>query len=1152
VPAADALTARVWQALGAADAGDPTLAADLLSGPPSPLRGGGGGEGFRLNALGVVEALAGRDPRAAARCFQQAALAGGVVAALNVVEALAVLGEKSLAAEGARKLLARLLGGGLPPRELDQPHYPPGYTLFRVEWERAAWQSAGRPRDEARAKLRLVRWRLHSLLAELTGELPHHHEAAVERPDLPPTRAALGCALGAAGRPAEAAAHLHAASLANPFDRAAARALYAGQTAQADALARDRLLLRLSAPAAVAAEDWALQPRRGNAPANPTSPLALVWEGAFLAQHSLGLLNRALCHRLMHRGHELSLTPIPSPGPQIEPGPDRDRLAARFAHPLSRPEDACVRLGWPPRWQAPAHGKWVVVQPWEYGSLPRDWLAPLRQQVDEVWVPTAFVRDGFVQSGVPADRVHVVPCGVDAAAFRPGLDPRPLPTTRRFRFLFVGGTIHRKGVDVLLAAYARAFRASDDVCLVVKDMGVGSFYAGQTAENRVGAFRADAGNPEVVYLDDSLTEAEMARLYNACDCLVHPYRGEGFGLPILEAMACGVPVVVTGYGAALDFCDEATAALIPAKVVPFPENKVGDIPTVGRPWLAEPDEEALADLLRRAVEHPREARQRAALARQRVLGGFTWDHAARTAEGRLLALREAPQLRQPARRAAPFLPPSPSASGGEGPGVRGVFPGASTCQPITAKASLCLIVKNEEDNIAACLQSAAGLFDDVVVVDTGSADRTKQIALGHGARVFDFPWVDDFAAARNETLRHAKGEWIFWLDADDRLDEDNREKLRLLLQRLPEHNVCFSVKCRCLSDPASDASTVVDHIRLFRNDPRIAWRYRIHEQILPSIREAGGRVEHADVEVLHTGYADAALRRRKLERDLRLLLLEHAAQPHDPFTLFNLGASYAELRRHDEALPLLQESLARSHPSDSIVRKLYALIASCHLTTGRHAEALAVCSQGLAVCPDDQELLFLEALIRTGQDDLHTAKAVLLRLLAAEPGKHFASVVDGLRGHKGRHQLALVCFRLGEFCEAEPLWQAVLRDRPGFLPARVGLAELYLHQERWPDLEATLAALEQSPPGAAEAALLRGKAHLARREFAAARSLLEAERARRPDCLAVLTTLSHVLLQEDRDHAAAEGLLCDILAHDPGHAQARQNLLALRRRTAAG
>src|SRR5882672_5841262 len=99
--------------------------------------------------------------------------------------------------------------------------------------------------------------------------------------------------------------------------------------------------------------------------------------------------------------------------------------------------------------------------------------------------------------------------------------------------------------------------------------------------------------------------------------------------------------------------------------------------------------------------------------------------------------------------------------------------------------SLCLMVRNEEEKLAACLQSAAGLVDEAIVVDTGSTDGTRELAGKLGARVFEFPWVDDFAAARNECIRHATGDFIFWMDADESIDSSNREKLRLLFNSLP-------------------------------------------------------------------------------------------------------------------------------------------------------------------------------------------------------------------------------------------------------------------------------------------------------------------------------------------------------------------------------
>src|SRR6266852_1201445 len=101
--------------------------------------------------------------------------------------------------------------------------------------------------------------------------------------------------------------------------------------------------------------------------------------------------------------------------------------------------------------------------------------------------------------------------------------------------------------------------------------------------------------------------------------------------------------------------------------------------------------------------------------------------------------------------------------------------------------SLCLMARNEEGKLAACLQSAADLVDETIVVDTGSTDGTREVAVRLGARVFEFPWCDDFAAARNECIRHAKGDFIFWMDADEVIDNSNREKLRLLFNTLPRH-----------------------------------------------------------------------------------------------------------------------------------------------------------------------------------------------------------------------------------------------------------------------------------------------------------------------------------------------------------------------------
>ncbi len=313
------------------------------------------------------------------------------------------------------------------------------------------------------------------------------------------------------------------------------------------------------------------------------------------------------------------------------------------------------------------------------------------------------------------------------------------------------------------------------------------------------------------------------------------------------------------------------------------------------------------------------------------------------------------------------------------------------------------------------------------------------------------------------------------------------------------------------------------------------------------MRRLGGEVRWTDVVIRHVGYQDPALRGRKLERDLRLLQLEDAEHPNDPFTLFNLGSVFQEFGRPAQALPLLRRSLERSDPSASIIRKLYALMVQCHRQLGQDEEALVACRAGRALYPEDAELLFQEGVIRRARRDLTGAEACFRRLLQRREGDHFASVDAGLRGYKARHNLAAILQEQGRVADAEALWRAALEEQPGFVPAWLGLGELLLAQSRWEELDQVNRQLRAIPQGAIEAEVLCARGHLARREFAAARQLLEQAIRQAPRQVWPRVILSHVLLQEGRDWGAAENALRSVLTLDPNHAEARRNLAVLLR-----
>ncbi|MCS6830167.1 MAG: glycosyltransferase, partial [bacterium] len=364
-------------------------------------------------------------------------------------------------------------------------------------------------------------------------------------------------------------------------------------------------------------------------------PLHIVWEGAFLARHSLALVNRELVtalHRLMP---EWQFYLIPhSTDDGVLRGDARWRFIEERMRRLPHHVDVWIRHHWPPNWQRPNANRFIVIQPWEFGSIPVEWVDAINRNVDELWVPSSFVRECYVRDGVQPEKVFVVPNGVSESFFEPAT-PMELPTQKRFRFLFVGGTIPRKGIDILLDGYTRAFNRSDDVALVIKDFGTNTFYRGQNFVEQIRWFQRQPDAPEIVYIDDELDEQQMNALYRACHALVHPYRGEGFGLPIAEAMACGLPVIVTGFGAAMDFCNEQRALLIPAGVEYFPDNLVGDMETVGRPFWAKPERNAMESLMEQVYRDYESAKAVAERAARWVRENLTWERAAQTAVERL-------------------------------------------------------------------------------------------------------------------------------------------------------------------------------------------------------------------------------------------------------------------------------------------------------------------------------------------------------------------------------------------------------------------------------------------------------------------------------------------------------------------------------------
>ena len=166
------------------------------------------------------------------------------------------------------------------------------------------------------------------------------------------------------------------------------------------------------------------------------------------------------------------------------------------------------------------------------------------------------------------------------------------------------------------------------------------------------------------------------------------------------------------------------------------------------------------------------------------------------------------------------------------------------------------------------------------------------------------------------------------------------------------------------------------------------------------------------------------MRARKLDRDYRILREELAERPDDPFTLFNLGSIAIERAEWDEALGYLRRSLTRSAPTDSITRKLFALIARAHQMRGDFPTALKCCAEGLSFDAEDAELWFRKAVVHRHHGEPAEAEQCWRRILTLSRPQKFASVDQGIYGHLTRRNLAALAKERGDLDEATRQWRA--------------------------------------------------------------------------------------------------------------------------------
>lgn len=339
-----------------------------------------------------------------------------------------------------------------------------------------------------------------------------------------------------------------------------------------------------------------------------------------------------------------------------------------------------------------------------------------------------------------------------------------------------------------------------------------------------------------------------------------------------------------------------------------------------------------------------------------------------------------------------------------------------------ATVSLCMIVKNEEENLPRCLNSVIGLVDEIVITDTGSTDGTIEIAKKFTDKVYKFEWIDDFSAARNFSFSKATMQFCMWLDADDVIEPQEREKISALKESLSLDTDIVMMRYHAAVDESGQPSLTYYRERIIRRNAGFCWKGAVHETIHPA-----GKVV----------YCEAAIAHKKIsvsdpERNLRIyerLISENKSL--SPREKFYYGKELAERGRDEDALAVLRPFLSES--GGWVENKIEAcrVMSRCFGKSGNETEQLSVLLQSFCygqpraeICCDIGEIFFR-------RQDYSTAAYWYRQALACPRyDTDGGFVIPDCYGYIPSLQLCVCMYRLGDFYAAEKYNTAASKFKP--------------------------------------------------------------------------------------------------------------------------
>jgi glycosyltransferase involved in cell wall biosynthesis len=373
-------------------------------------------------------------------------------------------------------------------------------------------------------------------------------------------------------------------------------------------------------------------------------------------------------------------------------------------------------------------------------------------------------------------------------------------------------------------------------------------------------------------------------------------------------------------------------------------------------------------------------------------------------------------------------------------------------EPAAPLLSIAMIVKNEEEHLSACFSSIRGLWDELIIVDTGSQDNTLALAKAEGAKIFEQPWNGDFSAARNRSLEECKGRWIMWLDADDVLLPEDRAQIRKLIES-QEPRKAYALLVKNSQDGGLTGS-VFNQIRLVPNLKQIRFEGKVHEQLTPALQSLGIPIEFLPYRVIHTGYTNPDTIKQKQKRNLELMLedLKDSPQKVNAMKFFAVGNSYLDLGEFETAAEWYRKSLLQAEKIGEdrhILEIIPVKLAECSSNLGKRDEGLAMIDAFLQRNPLQPNGIYLRAQLRESLGKMDQAAEDFGRLMFFQEQTTLLPVdfqqirirackfLADYWLRKGQQQLALEMLRLG------------VAVGKGQMAAGLKVASLYFEHEQY-------------------------------------------------------------------------------------------------------